>query len=291
MRRTLLAALLFTSCATVASEHALLTEKGIMATSDSPLSSTALDVSDASIAADAPSGKSRYTPEQTARFAKQLEKLLAEKGARVAIVAGMDEPASERPEGMRYTHVAFAVHALITTEDGKKLPGYAVYALQQDEEHRDTSRLIQYFPADFFSNAASLEAGIIIPTPKLQQRLLDVINSPLYSTLHDPHYSLIANPYTLGCQNDAEHTLDVISAALYQTGNIRRIKANEMAYFKAQPVSINWFKLKLGSLFKSGMSTSDQSGAPVTATFETIASFLQKFNKGSEVMRFAPPVK
>ncbi len=235
--------------------------------------------------------RSHFSEDRIIDFSRQFEKALSEKSALVAIVARMDQPGSERPEGMRYTQVAFAVHSTITTPDGKKMPGYAIYALQQEEKHKDTSRLIQEFPADFFSNAAVLEAGIIIPTPRLQQRLLDVINSPVYSTLHDPHFSSIANPYTLGAQNDAEHTLDVICAALYRTSNIKRIKANEIAYFKAHPVKINPVRLKLDSLFESGMSSSDQPGSPETATFETIADFLQKFNKGSEVMRLVPQEK
>ena len=284
----LLVALLAMSCAAAASNQGLPIETGITAIPINDTSQAALDISSENIAAEnhATSGKSRYTPDQVIRFSKQLEKLLAGKGAHVAIVARMDQPASKRPEGMRYTHVAFAVYSLITTTDGKKMQGYAIYALQQEEKHRDTSELIQIFPVDFFSDAAVLEAGIIIPTPKLQQRLLGVINSPTYSTLHDPHYSLIANPYTLGYQNDAEHTLDVVSAALYQTSSIKRIKANEIAYFKAQPVNINPIRLKLDSLFYGEISTSDQPGSPETATFETLASFLQKFNKGCEVMNF-----
>lgn len=286
----LIAALLFMSCANAdqGTSHVPHTATGVMAIPANDPSSVTLDISDENIVSEshASSGNSRYTPDQIALFAKQLEKTLAEKGAHVAIVANMDQPASERPEGMRYTHVAFAVYSLITTKNGRKLPGYAIYALQQEDKHRDMSELIQRFPSDFYSDTAELQAGIIIPTPKLQQRLLDVINSPTYSTLHDPHYSLIANPYTLGAQNDAEHTLDVVAAALYQTSNIKRIKANEIAYFKAQPVNINPIRLKLGSLFNSDISTSDHPGSPEIATFETLAIFLQKFNKGSEVMNF-----
>ena len=229
-----------------------------------------------------------FAPEQIFQFSKQVEKTLAAKGVHVAIVARIDQPASAQPDGTRYTHVAFAVYSQITMADGGKIPGYAMYNLYQEDKHPDTSALVQDFPVDFFAGVSTLEAGIIIPSPRLQQRLLDVINSPTYSTLHDPHYSLIANPYTLGCQNSAEHTLDVISAALYQTSNIKRIKANEIAYFKAQPVNINPIKLTLGSLFSAEISTSDQHGTPVTATFETIARFLQKYDKGSEVIILTP---
>ena len=230
----------------------------------------------------------KFTPDQIIKFAKQVEKTLAEKGAHVAILARMGRPAAELPEGMHFTHVAFAVYSQITTADGRQIPGYAIYNLYQQNDHPEISDLVQDYPVDFFAGVAVMEAGIIIPSAELQQRLLDVINSPTYKALHDPHYSLIANPYTLGKQNCTEHTLDVINAAIYQTDDIKTIKANEKAYFVAQSVNVNPFKLMLGSVFSAEVSTSDQHGKPVTATFETIGKYLQKYDAGSEMMTITP---
>lgn len=230
----------------------------------------------------------KFTPDQIIKFAKQVEKTLAVKAAHVAILARMGRPASELPEGMHFTHVAFAVYSQITTADGRQIPGYAIYNLYQQNDHPEISDLVQDYPVDFFSGVAVMEAGIIIPSAALQQRLLDVINSPTYKALHDPHYSLIANPYTLGKQNGTEHTLDVINAAIYQTDDIKTIKANEKAYFEAQTVNVNPLKLILGSVFSAEVSTSDQTGKPITATFETISKYLQKYDAGSEVMTITP---
>lgn len=234
------------------------------------------------------SAELKFTPEQIIKFAKQVEKTLAAKGAHVAILARMGRPAAELPEGMHFTHVAFAVYSQITAADGRTLPGYAIYNLYQQDEHPEISNLVQDFPVDFFAGVAVMEAGIIIPSAELQQRLLDVIISPTYQALHDPHYSLIANPYTLGKQNCTEHTLDVINAAIYQTDDIKKIKVNEKAYFEAQPVNVNPLKLALGSMFSAEVSTSDQPGKPVTATFETIGKYLQKYDVGSEVITITP---
>ncbi len=230
----------------------------------------------------------KFTPEQIIQFAKQVEKTLAAKGVRVAVLARMGRPASELPEGMHFTHVAFAVYSQITAADGRNLPGYAIYNLYQQDKHPDASALVQDFPVDFFAGVAVMEAGIIIPSAELQQRLLEVISSPTYAALHDPHYSLIANPFTLGKQNCTEHTLDVINAAIYQTSDIKKIKVNEKAYFEAQTVNVSPLKLALGSLFSAEVATSDQPGKPVTATFETIGKYLQKYDAGSEVMTITP---
>lgn len=233
-------------------------------------------------------GEIKFAPEQIVNFAKKVEKTMAAKGAYIAILARMGRPASELPEGMHFTHVAFAVYSEITTTDGRKVPGYAIYNLYQLNDRPDVSDLVQDYPVDFFSGVAVLEAGIIIPSPELQKRLLNVIASPAYKALHEPSYSLIANPYTLGRQNCTEHTLDVINAAIYQTDDVNKIKANEKAYFEAQPVNVSPLKLALGSMFSAEVSTSDHDGKPVTATFETIGKYLQKYDTGSETLILTP---
>lgn len=233
-------------------------------------------------------GEAFFPPEQIVKFSKQVEKTLAAKGARVALLARVGRPASEMPEGMHFTHVSFAIYSQITTADGRIVPGYAIYNDYQNNDKPDTSALVQDFPVDFFAGVAVLEAGILIPSAELQRRLLDTIASPAYKTLHDPHYSAIANPYTLGRQNCTEHTLDVVNAAIYQTDDIKQIKAIEKKYFDAQPVNVSGFKLMLGALFSSEITLSDHPGSPVTATFETIAQYLKKYDEGAEMLIITP---
>ena len=234
-------------------------------------------------------GVMHFKPEEIAAFSKKVEKNLAEKRARVALVARVGRPRDKLPEGMAYTHVSFAVYSRITTADGRQVPGYAVYNLYQRNDKLDASSLVQDYPIDFFAEVEVLEAGVIIPSPELQKRLLKVITSPLYKNLHNPKYSVIANPFNLDYQNCTEHTLDVIFAAIYQTDDIRFIKANESAYFTPQRVNVNFLKLALGSMISAEVKTSDQPpGRPVTATFETIARFLRKYDTGSEVLTILP---
>jgi hypothetical protein len=230
----------------------------------------------------------KFKPEQIISFAKKVEKTLASRGARVAVLARMGRPPAELPDGMHFTHVAFAVYSEITTSDGRKIPGYAIHNLYQQNDRPDVSELVQDFPVDFFAGVAQLEAGIIIPSPVLQARLLEVIASPTYKALHDPHYSVIANPFTLGRQNCTEFVLDVVNAAIYQTSDIKVIKANEKAFFVAQTVNVNPFKLLLGSMFSAEVSTVDQTGTPVTATFEKMGEYLRKYDAESAVLTVLP---
>ncbi len=241
-----------------------------------------------SSASSAAGEESHFAPEQIRDFAKKVERAMAARGAHVAILARMGRPPADLPAGMHFTHVAFAVYSEISTADQRKVPGYAIYNLYQLDQHPDLSDLVMDYPVEFFSGVAVLEAGVLIPSPELQARLLAVITSPTYAALHDPHYSVIANPFTLGRQNCTEFVLDVTNAAIYQTSDIKVIKANEKAWFTPQPVSVNPFKLMLGSMFSSEVSLSDQPGPPVTATFERIVDYLHKYDQGSEAFTVLP---
>jgi len=233
-------------------------------------------------------GEIFFKPEEIVAFAKKVEKTLGQKGARVAIIARVGRPRNKLPEGISFTHTAIAVYSQITTADGRNIPGYAIYNLYQRAGKPDVSDLIQDFPVDFFAGVEVLEAGIIIPSPELQKRLLAVIASPTYKALHNPNYSVIANPFTLDFQNCTEFTLDLVTAAIYETSDLKVIKANEKAYFEPQPININPLKLLFGSMFVADVATSDHPGSPVTSTFTTIGNFLTKYDASSEKLIVTP---
>jgi hypothetical protein len=229
-----------------------------------------------------------FKAEEIITFAKKVERTLASKGAHVAILARMGRPLSEMPRGMRFTHVAFVVYSQIQTADGRTLPGYAIHNLYQYDDKPNTSRLVIDYPVDFFSGVAHMEAGILIPSAELQQRLVKLIASPAYASLHEPRYSVIANPYNEGRQNCTEFVLDVINSAIYQTSNVKQLKQVAQKFFVAQTVEINPFKLLLGSVFSAEVTTSDHPSRPMTATFERISDYLLKYDQGAEVLTVKP---
>lgn len=229
-----------------------------------------------------------FKAEEIITFAKKVERTLASKGAHVAILARMSRPLSDMPRGMRFTHVAFVVYSQIQTADGRTLPGYAIHNLYQYDDKPNTSRLVIDYPVDFFSGVAHMEAGILIPSAELQQRLIKVIASPAYAAVHEPRYSVIANPYNEGRQNCTEFVLDVINSAIYQTSNVKQLKQVAQKFFVAQPVEINPFKLLLGSVFSAEVTTSDHPSKPVTATFERISDYLLKYDQGAELLTVKP---
>ena len=219
------------------------------------------------------------SPLVQAAFSKQIERELAEKGARVAIVFRSGRPADEMPEGVRYTHGAFWVYSTIESEDGRDLRGYAVHNLYNRLDGDPTrSYLKQDFPADFTSTMVEARAGIIVPTPEMQRRLYNLINSPTYSELHQPEYSLIANPHDGRFQNCNEFMLDVISAGVWETEERPQIKANLAKWFEPAPIKSNVFQRIFAPMTDSMLRTSDHSGGIKTTTFGSLAAWMEKYN-------------
>lgn len=211
---------------------------------------------------------------QVAAFADRVQGDLAARGARVAIVARMGRDPGTLPPGVRYTHVAFWVFSDIRMPDGTTGRGYRVYNLYQDRGDRARSSLVQDSPADFFAGAHRLDAGVVIPDARLQERLLRVIASPTYTGLHNPRYAVLSNPADGRFQNCTEHTLDVLMAALYRTGDRGRIKANVAAHFRPQPIALGAAKRGLAGIASRALTTEDHGARVATATFGSIARFM-----------------
>ncbi|MDT0596294.1 DUF2145 domain-containing protein [Glaciecola petra] len=232
-----------------------------------------------------------HQPEEIAVFAKSVEKYAASKGARAFIIARVGRPAEDLPKGIQYTHTAIAVYSAITLQSGEIVNGYAIHNLYQDSDDKSRSVLMTDYPVDFFWGAYELKAGIVIPTPALQSKLIAAINEGKNKTLHNPKYSVLASPFNSMYQNCTEHTLDVINAAIYNTTNTAQIKLNTSAHFDAQRVHTSRFKLFLGATFMDDITTRDHKGRVKTATFTSIANYLDKFDLSEQVATLRPSNK
>jgi hypothetical protein len=219
----------------------------------------------------------QHEPLVVSEFAKNVEKYAASQGARAFIIGRVGQPEKDLPKGIAFTHTAIAVYSSIKLESGELLKGYAIYNLYQNDNNLDRSSLVTDYPVDFFWGVSSLKAGIIIPTESLQQRLIQAIAAGNGEAIHNPKYSVLANPFNTKYQNCTEHTLDLINSAIYETTDIKQLKVNSKAYFDPQKVKMSGLKLALGGLFMDGVHNSDHKGKPRTATFTSIAKYLQQF--------------
>ena len=241
----------------------------------------------------APAGSAEATlaimpADQVATFSNRVQKDLAARGANVAIVARIGRDPKTLPEGIKYTHVAYWVYSQITEADGSKSFGYRAYNLYQTADDQTVSRLVQDTPADFFAGAQRLDAGIIIPDARLQKKLLAVIASPTYRSLHNTNYSVLANPANKRFQNCTEHTLDVMMAAIYGTSDRAQIKANIGAHFDTQEIRIGGLKRTFAPVTSGALTTSDHGAKIGTATFGSISRFMKEHELTNTIYRMTP---
>jgi hypothetical protein len=218
------------------------------------------------------------SPQEAAVFSKQIERELAAKGARLAIVFRTGRPRDKLPEGISYTHGAFWAYVPITLADGRSTNGYAVYNLYHGDGEtlpKDQSYLHQDFPVDFTVGTAVDDVAVIIPSPEMQRRVLEIMASPTYAALHDKSYSLISNPLNAKHQNCNEFMLDVLAAAAWESSDEAQIKANLQKHFKPTVVKTNLVERLLGPIADSRLKTDDQSGPIVTATYESMSAFMK----------------
>jgi hypothetical protein len=222
-----------------------------------------------------------FTAAEAAGFSKQVERDLAAKGARVAMVFRAGRGREQLPEGISYTHGAFWVYRTIRTADGQSLSGYAVYNLYAGDGKswsKIESRLVQDYPLDFTQGSTVDDMGVIIPSPEMQRRIIAVIDSPTYAKVHNPAYSLVANPWSRRYQNCNNFMLNVIGAAVWETDDPARITADLKAHYKPTIVKANAVLRLFGPIADQRLRTDDQQGPIRTATYESIAAFMKENN-------------
>ncbi|WP_395344182.1 DUF2145 domain-containing protein [Ningiella sp. W23] len=221
--------------------------------------------------------QAKYAPETIAKFAKGVEHYAAKQGARAFIIGRVGRAEKDLPKGIEFTHTAVAIYSKITSHNGHDEFGYAIYNLYQTPENRQKSFLMTDYPVDFFWGAQVMKAGVLIPSAEVQQGLIKLVASGKHKSLHNPSYSVIANPFNTRFQNCTEFTLDMLNAAIYQSTDLVRIKQNTQAYFRPQTVRTSRFKLAMGSMFMSDVTISDHKGQIRTATFTSIAKYLEEY--------------
>lgn len=122
------------------------------------------------------------------KFAKDVEKYAAEKGARAFIIARVGWPEKDLPKGIHFSHTAIAVHSNIQPSNGEMAKGYAIHNLYQVDGKPYRSKLLQDHLVDFFLGGGTqrLKAEVIIPSNEIQSRLIDLTGSgkiPNYTIL------------------------------------------------------------------------------------------------------------
>ena len=118
---------------------------------------------------------------------KRVTEVLRREKAKVAIVARVGIPEKKLPEDVKYTHVAFWIWK-------EKDNNYFVQDYIISEEDKLKSCIKETKECEFFLDAYSPRAGIIIPKGILQEKLLSLFSTEKHLSLHNENYSLVAKP-------------------------------------------------------------------------------------------------
>jgi hypothetical protein len=138
----------------------------------------------------------------------------------------------------------------------------------------DRSRLVQDWPVNFALGSVVDDVAVITPSPEMQRRILAIIDSATYEKLHNPVYSLVANPWSDKYQNCNDFMLDVITASAWETTDPAQIRADERAHFQPTVVKAGGLMRMFGPMVDRRIKTDDQSKQILTATYESMAKFM-----------------
>jgi hypothetical protein len=211
------------------------------------------------------------------QMAARTRDLLDASGASVAIVGRVGGDLSEH--GLRYTHAGIILR---DHRDGRWTFVHLLNLCGSDRSAIYDEGLVNFFLDDLFA----FEAVVLIPSPALQQRLVSVVNSELSLGLHNPEYSMIANPSSTRYQNSNQWLLEILAAALEPAGVVRsRAQAQAVLTLKgytADEVGISALKRLGAALTRANVRFDDHDAAETASqrykvvSVRSLARFLRQ---------------
>ncbi|MEO8384243.1 MAG: DUF2145 domain-containing protein [Betaproteobacteria bacterium] len=142
--------------------------------------------------------------EQALGLAFKTRQKLEASGGEVALIARAGQNLSQY--GVRYSHLGFV------WRDHPKGAWRVVHEL--NECGTAASDIYDEGLGNFFlDDLWKMEAVIVVPGVPMQKRLVSVLSTWQHLSLHDPHYNIVAYPFSTQYQNSNQWALEVIAVA------------------------------------------------------------------------------
>ena len=133
----------------------------------------------------------------------------------------------QNPDKQKYTHAGFVYKS---TEQSPYLFKHVLNICSGESSGIFVQNLVQFFnDGPYF-----YDFRILVPSPYLQEQIVAVLESDLASTLHNPQYSNIANPFHNDYQNSNGWILSVVASAQAQAHYAQALSSIEQAQ--------NWYR-------------------------------------------------
>lgn len=227
--------------------------------------------------------------ERAVRLATQVQSQLDASGARAAILARVGSDVSQY--GLRWTHAG------LVTRDAPDEPWTLLHKLNHCGKS-DASLYRQGLGNFFLDNPREYRALVLIPSPRLQEALVDQARRDEGRTVDEPSYSLIAYPFGLEYQNSNGWLLEFIAEA--DSGGIaigRKAAQKRLRRTGYVPdtIGVGAFQRVGASLFRANVAFLDHplserlSGEYSIVSVESIVRYLGELRQVAEVEEVALP--
>jgi len=210
------------------------------------------------------------------RLAENTRSALEASNAQVAMIGRVGQDLSAY--GLRYSHVAYV------WRDHPKGRWLVVHELNRCGTA--SSALYDQGLANFFlDDLYAYEAVILIPSPQSQARIAAALTSNLANRMHQPHYNMLAYPFSTEYQNSNQWVLETYAVSAGEGRIEDRARAQAwLTYAGYAPSTLLIPATKrLGArLFSANISFDDHpfarraAGRIDTVTVESILSFVRQ---------------
>lgn len=232
-----------------------------------------------------------------ASVAEQLDEMAERQGTEVVLIARAGQDLGKY--GLRYSHLGIAYRDPAAL--GGRGAWRVVHKLNQCGSRR--SALYRQGLAEFFGDGLFLhEAGVVVIAPALSARFAAHLkNDDLLTLLHEPHYNMLAYPWSGPYQQSNQWAIETL-AALLEPGVVSRAEARlwlrERGY---RPSTLQISPLtRLGARISAAHIAFDDhpferrmAGQIDTVTVDSVFAWMQRAGLGAapRVLRIRPPAK
>ncbi len=223
--------------------------------------------------------QSAETVQKAFQLAIKTREALDASGAQVALVGRVGQDLSKY--NLRYSHMTFV------WRDHPQGRWLAVHELNQCGTAK--SELFNEGLANFFfDDMFAWDALLVTPSPELQSKIVaKLAQTSAVKMLHQPHYNMLAYPFSTKYQNSNQWVLEVLADAINNPQQSSRLESQlwlKQAGYKPSNLHIMTLQRLGARVFKANVAFDDHPtgdrilGKIEVATVESVADFLQKID-------------
>lgn len=223
--------------------------------------------------------------ERSLDLAQRSMQKLDDSGAQVAIIARAGQDLSKY--GLRYSHVGLAWR-------DHPAGRWVVVQLLNDCGTANSALYNDGLGNFFLSGLFQYKSQLIVPSPEVQERLVQVLASRTPMRLHEPKYSMLSYAWSTRYQNSNQWALETLAAASAAPGKVKtRAEAQKWlgeAGFHPAGIDIGLGSRVGARLFRANVAFDDHPAGPRirghfdTVTVDEIEKFVRSYDRGARVI-------